>query len=70
MKVFCLSDPHYGRDMSKYDGLWTRHEETIRARWTETVKKSDLVLIPGDISWAVTTKAVEKHLSDPDRIKK
>ena len=62
MRIFVLSDPHLGRDMSRYGEVWVEHPEKIRQRWRETVSNRDLVLIPGDFSWATTGAAVEKHL--------
>lgn len=31
---------------------WRDHDATIRARWTPLVADDDVVLVPGDISWA------------------
>jgi uncharacterized protein len=64
LKVFVISDPHYGRDMSVYDPVWKSHESEIHKRWSARVVTGDLVLIPGDVSWAVTTKTVRKHLEE------
>ncbi|MCA9321565.1 MAG: metallophosphoesterase [Planctomycetes bacterium] len=64
MRVFVLSDPHYGRDMSRFGPIWERHEDTIRRQWRRTVAPSDLVLIPGDFSWGTTTKTVSRHLDE------
>lgn len=64
MRVFCLSDPHYGRDMSRFGDVWIDHESRIRDAWCEVVGESDLVLLPGDFSWATTTKTIRKHLEE------
>ena len=64
MKVFALSDPHYGRDMSRFGEVWINHEAEIRRRWARRVGPRDLVLIPGDFSWATTTKSIERHLDE------
>ncbi len=32
---------------------WEGHPEKIAARWRETVGQEDLVIVPGDISWAM-----------------
>lgn len=69
MKVFVLSDPHYGRDMSRYGALWIDHPQQIRRHWLRVVSHQDLVLIPGDFSWAVTTKTIEKHLDEVNGLK-
>ena len=62
VRIFALSDPHFGRDMSRFGDVWVNHEDVIRREWRRTVDPSDLVLIPGDFSWATTTKTIEKHL--------
>lgn len=62
MKVHVLSDPHFGRDMTRFSDLWFGHEDRIKKAWAAGVANTDVVLVPGDVSWAVTTKTVEKHL--------
>jgi predicted phosphohydrolase len=62
MRLFALSDPHFGRDMSRYGEVWVDHEAKIRRNWRRVVTAQDLVLIPGDFSWAKTAAAVERHL--------
>ena len=62
MKIFILGDPHFGRDMSRFGAIWEDHEARIVAEWTRTVGPSDLVIIPGDFSWATTTKSIKQHL--------
>ncbi len=68
MQIFCLSDPHYGRDMSRFGPVWVDHEKKIAEHWRQTVAEGDLVLIPGDISWATTTKSTLLHLSAIDSL--
>lgn len=62
MKIFILGDPHFGRDMSRFGEVWEDHQERIATEWRRVVGGGDLVLIPGDFSWATTTKAIERHL--------
>ena len=54
-KVFAISDLHLGFSCSKpmnvFGTRWDNHEEKILKNWQETVKKDDVVLIAGDISW-------------------
>ena len=57
MRVFALSDPHLslgtpGKEMDRFGSHWVRHSERMAAAWDETVRADDLVLVPGDISWA------------------
>lgn len=38
--------------MDKFGPLWTNHQRRIGSQWTNTVGDKDIVLVPGDISWA------------------
>lgn len=40
--------------MNVFGDHWENHEEKIVASWKTQVKEDDLVLLPGDISWAMT----------------
>lgn len=57
MKIFALSDPHLGFDADKpmdiFGPHWKDHPQRISQAWMEAVGKDDLVLVPGDISWAM-----------------
>ena len=58
MNVFAVSDLHLpgGKDkpMDIFGGNWTGHLDKIRRDWDERVRAEDVVLIAGDISWAMT----------------
>ena len=68
VKVFALGDPHFGRDMSRFGAVWNDHEAAIEREWQDVVDPDDLVLLPGDFSWATTTKTICKHLDLVDRL--
>jgi len=55
--IYAISDLHLpaGNDkpMDIFGSHWERHFERIAESWTECVEKDDLVLLPGDISWAM-----------------
>ncbi|MGE4159576.1 MAG: metallophosphoesterase [Planctomycetota bacterium] len=59
MKIFCLSDPHLGfgvdKPMHVFGDIWRDHASKIEKAWRNSVGPSDLVIIPGDISWASNT---------------
>jgi predicted phosphohydrolase len=60
--VWAISDPHLSfgvphKKMDLFGPLWNNHSDTIKASWDAVVSPDDIVLIPGDISWAM-------HLSD------
>ncbi|HMM05707.1 MAG TPA: metallophosphoesterase [Clostridiales bacterium] len=70
MKIFALADLHlslakpfdredpttfYGeKPMDVFGSRWDLHIKKIYERWQDTVSETDLVLIAGDISWAMT----------------
>ncbi|MBP9841249.1 MAG: metallophosphoesterase [Simkaniaceae bacterium] len=58
-KIWALADLHLSfgvpnKEMSKFG--WINHVEEIEKNWRLLIKNEDLVLIPGDISWAKTPK--------------
>lgn len=68
MKVFAVSDLHLpgGQDkpMDVFGGNWTGHLEKIKADWRERVAEEDVVLIAGDISWAMTLDSALPDLQE------
>ncbi|NLB90189.1 MAG: serine/threonine protein phosphatase [Clostridiales bacterium] len=66
MKVFAISDLHISGDNSKpmniFGAHWDNHMEKIIDSWEKKVKQEDLVLIPGDISWAMEMEQAIKEL--------
>ena len=57
MKVFAIGDLHLpGNDdkpMNVFGSKWDNHFERIADYWTQHIADDDVVLIPGDISWAM-----------------
>ena len=60
MAIFAISDLHLAlsedKPMEVFGGSWDNYMERIKENWENTVKESDTVLIPGDISWAMYIK--------------
>ena len=68
MKVFTISDPHLAlsapfragepantyKPMDVFGSHWQDYYDTLYENWLNTVKPEDTVLLPGDISWAMT----------------
>lgn len=58
MKVFAISDLHLSttadKPMDIFGTGWTDYMERISEDWKEKVSEEDVVLIAGDISWAMT----------------
>lgn len=60
MKVFSISDLHLSINSNKpmdiFGPVWENYLEDIKAGWDSLVSDDDIVLIPGDISWAMYLK--------------
>ncbi len=69
MRVFAIGDLHLdgGEDkpMNIFGDQWEGHFEKISEDWLKRVGQDDLVLIPGDISWAMQ---LENAIPDLQRI--
>lgn len=56
--IYVIGDLHLSHSSDKpmdiFGAQWQGHSEQIRANWVEAVQSDDLILIPGDISWAMT----------------
>lgn len=69
--IYALADLHLDitkqKDMSVFGGNWNNYEEKIFSNWNNIVSENDLVLIPGDISWAMK---LEDAVLDLNRIDK
>ncbi len=58
MNIWAIADLHLSfatpnKEMSIFGPRWQRHYEKIAAHWDTVVSHDDIVLIPGDISWAM-----------------
>jgi predicted phosphohydrolase len=67
MTIWALSDPHLSfgvenKSMELFGPLWAHHPEKIAEGWRTRVGKEDLVLVPGDISWAMDLEEAKKDL--------
>lgn len=69
MKIFAISDLHLPggqvKPMDIFGDHWIDHWERIKSNWIDKVSPCDIVLIPGDISWAMT---LDEALTDLDDI--
>ncbi len=58
MAIYAISDLHLSfgvnKPMNIFGKVWENYEEIIKENWKKTVKENDTVIIPGDISWAMT----------------
>lgn len=58
MKIWAIADLHLAlsvpeKTMDFFGEPWTGYTDKIQKHWLEHIKSDDLVLIPGDISWAM-----------------
>ncbi|HHY36317.1 MAG TPA: hypothetical protein GX518_01365 [Firmicutes bacterium] len=57
MALYALGDLHLSHAVAKpmdiFGPLWEKHTDKIARNWCRVVGPEDLVLIPGDISWAL-----------------
>ncbi|PNY82699.1 metallophosphoesterase [Deinococcus koreensis] len=57
MRVFAIADLHLAtvtpKPMTVFGPQWAGHPQAIFDRWREVVREGDLVLLPGDLSWAM-----------------
>lgn len=59
MSIYAISDLHLSiskpeKSMQEFGDEWKDYEKRIEKNWKETVGTNDTVIIPGDISWAMT----------------
>lgn len=57
MAIYAISDLHLSfgenKPMDIFGNNWTNHVEKIKEDWNKKVTDNDLVLLPGDFSWAM-----------------
>ena len=67
MKIFAISDLHISTNTNKpmdvFGDSWVNYLDKIFADWSEKVSDEDLVLIGGDISWAMNIDAAKKDIA-------
>lgn len=64
MSIYAISDLHLSfntnKPMNIFGKIWDNYEEKIREDWVNKIKEDDLVLLPGDFSWAMYLKDTKK----------
>ncbi len=72
MKIFAIGDLHLGHAVDKpmdiFGPQWKDHVRRIAENWGERVRDQDLVLVPGDLSWAMHFEEAEEDLEWLDRL--
>ena len=64
MSIYAISDLHLSlgknKPMDVFGDNWKDHHLKIRDNWLRKVKTNDLVLLPGDFSWAMYLEDTKK----------
>lgn len=72
MAVYGIADLHLDftgdKPMDVFGLNWKDHEEKIFHNWNETIKTDDLILLPGDISWALKSQQAYLDLHRIDEL--
>lgn len=69
MAVFVIADLHLStgagtdKSMEVFGARWADYTEKLRRNWSALVAPDDTVVIPGDISWALTLPEAKSDLS-------
>ena len=57
MSIYVIADLHlsfeHNKPMNIFGNNWEKHEIKIKNNWISKVKEEDLVVLPGDFSWAM-----------------
>lgn len=72
MKIFAISDLHLSfmveKPMDIFGGNWENYTDKIKENWNAIVGNDDLVLIAGDISWAMKLEETKLDLDFIDKL--
>ncbi len=63
MAIYTISDLHLSlsgeKPMDIFGSQWENYLELLQKNWCEQIRPEDLVLIPGDVSWAMYLEEAE-----------
>lgn len=66
MRIYAIGDLHLSgnseKPMDVFGAHWKDHKQKIETNWCETVDRDDIVLVPGDISWAMRIEDISDDL--------
>ncbi|WP_068471387.1 metallophosphoesterase [Candidatus Protochlamydia phocaeensis] len=67
MSIWAIADLHLSfgvpnKHMSVFGPQWEAYTEKIEQAWRENISEEDLILIPGDISWALRMEEAQPDL--------
>ncbi len=65
--IYAISDLHLSFSVSKpmdvFGERWLNHHERLKENWNRVITDNDTVIIPGDISWAMTLEEAKADFS-------
>lgn len=68
MRVFAIADIHlskaFPKPMNIFGPEWDGHPEAVFEEWQKVVGEDDLVIVAGDISWAMKLPEAMLDLAD------
>lgn len=68
MRIYAIGDLHLSgfspKPMDVFGAQWNGHWERIRQDWRRRVSDDDLVLLPGDLSWAMRLEEARADLAE------
>lgn len=71
-RVYAIGDLHLPGSMDKtmdmFGPHWECHFEKIQADWNDRAREQDIILIPGDISWAMRLEDAQGDLNAIGRL--
>ena len=72
MAIYAMSDTHLcietNKPMDIFGSRWSNWDKKIISGWLSTVTEKDTVIIPGDISWAMSLEGSLEDLRFIDRL--
>lgn len=67
MAIYAIADLHLSfsspKPMDIFGENWTNHENKIEKNWIDKVQANDIILMPGDFSWAMALKDTYKDFN-------
>lgn len=73
MKIWAISDPHFSfgtdKPMDIFGGNWENHTKNFITNWNNVVRDEDVVLVAGDISWAMKLEDAVVDLKELSKLK-
>jgi len=72
MRLFAISDLHLAFQVDKpmdiFGPRWENHHEQIKRYWEKEVSQEDIVILGGDLSWALKLEDVKEDLNFIDSL--